>query len=637
MILACILLIAAIGGGVLLTFLYEGHSSLALRLCLGACTGMVLMATLGFLLSSFLGLTATSVALAAGFLFLPGLLLLRREYRQQIRDELVSRFPPANLRTAAPAILLYAGLALVLGLAFGQNMVQRQEGIYTGIDNNLGDLPFHLQVISSFVYGHNIPVEDPTYAGARFTYPILADFLTAMLVRSGASMTAAMWWQNMILVLALTGMLHYWTRALTRDRLAAMFAPLLVIFSGGLGWWLLMQDLRASDGGLFTLLGHLPHDYSIMPESIFRWGNSVTTLLVTQRSFLFGVSLTLCVLYQWWSAISETGEDEVKIPAGRRMFAAGICAGLLPLVHTHGFVVIFGAGICLTLLFRSLWRSWLVFLVVSMLVALPEIFWLAHGSAISTKSYLAWQMGWDRGNHNPLWFWFVNTGFFIPLLLAAIFWRKYGVSRQAALFYAPFALGFIIPNFLKLSPWIWDNIKFLFYWYAASAPLVASVLGRLWQQGSRRRWVAAGLLLTLTLSGGLDILRVMTQSSESLEFTQPGMQMANLANLLVPPRALVLHAPVWNSPVYLTGRRSLLGYSAWPWSRGLEVAGREADINRMYSGGPAAKPLLEKYQVEYVLIGPSERALSLNQTFWASCTKLAQIGEYQLYKPDCAR
>lgn len=638
MILACILLIAAVAGGVLLTFLYQGHSSIVLRLCLGACTGMVLMATIGFLLSLFLTLTASSIALAAGLLLLPGLLLLRREYRQQIRDELVSGFAPSGLREALPAILLYAGLALVLGLVFGQNMVQRPEGIDTGIDNNLGDLPFHLQVISSFVYGHNIPVEDPSYAGARFTYPILADFLTAMLVRSGASMAAAMWWQNMILVLALIGILHHWTCALTSDRLAAMFAPLLVIFSGGLGWWLLMQDLRASDGGLFTLLGHLPHDYSIMPDSIFRWGNSATTLLVTQRSFLFGVPLALCVLYQWWAVINEPdGKDGVNISAGRRMFAAGICAGLLPLVHSHGFVIIFGAGICLTLLFRPLWRAWLVFLVVAVLVALPEIFWLAHGSAISAKSYLAWQMGWDRANHNAVWFWFVNTGFFIPLLLAAIFWRKYGVSRQVALFYAPFALGFIIPNVLKLSPWIWDNIKFLFYWYVVSAPLVACVLARLWRQSPRRRWVAAGLLLTLTLSGGLDMLRVVTQSSESVEFTQQGMQMGNLINLLVPPRALVLHAPVWNSPVYLTGRRSLLGYSGWPWSRGLEIAQREADINRMYSGGPAAKPLLEKYQVEYVLIGPSERALSFNQTFWESCTKLAQIGEYQLYKPDCAR
>src|SRR5688572_31613449 len=34
-------------------------------------------------------------------------------------------------------------------------------------------------------------------------------------------------------------------------------------------------------------------------------------------------------------------------------------------------------------------------------------------------------------------------------------------------------------RFLRLSPWIWDNIKFLFYWYVASVPIVALVLARM--------------------------------------------------------------------------------------------------------------------------------------------------------------
>jgi uncharacterized membrane protein len=81
----------------------------------------------------------------------------------------------------------------------------------------------------------------------------------------------------------------------------------------------------------------------------------------------------------------------------------------------------------------------------------------------------------------------------------------------------------------------------------------------------------------------------------------------------------------------------VLGYSGWSWSRGLEISQREAEIRVMYSGGPAAKELFQKYQVGYVLLGPSEKSLGANENFWASCTKLAQIGQYQLYKPDCSR
>jgi len=37
-------------------------------------------------------------------------------------------------------------------------------------------------------------------------------------------------------------------------------------------------------------------------------------------------------------------------------------------------------------------------------------------------------------------------------------------------FFLPFTLCFIIPNVMKMAPWIWDNIKVLFYWWLASAP-----------------------------------------------------------------------------------------------------------------------------------------------------------------------
>lgn len=647
MFFACILLTIAIAGGTLLTFLYQEHSTITLRLCIGACTGLALMATLGFVSSTFLGLNAASIARSAGLLLLPVLLLLKAQYRIQLAQETRAALQQWRDSTFLWVTVLYVGVALVIGLALAQNMQEQPDGIYTGVQNNLGDLPFHLQVISNFVYGQNMPVEDPTYAGVRFTYPILADFLTAMLVRAGASLAAAMWLQNMALALAFIGLLHHWTRAFTGSRLAAVFAPLLVVFSGGLGWWFLMQDLRVSNGGLLHLLAHLPHDYTIVNDTIFRWGNSLTTLLLPQRSFLFGLPLAVSILYLWWTAIQasantkssstqpravqESQPDDPK----RRMLAAGICAGLLPLIHTHGFLVVLGAGACLALLFRSLGRVWLVFFVAALLIALPGVWWLSHGSAIQAGKFIGWQIGWDRDGYNVLWFWFVNTGFFIPLLLGAILLQKYSVPPRLVMFYAPFSLGFIIPNLLRLSPWIWDNIKFLFYWYVASVPLVAFVLARLWQHGSRRRWLAGGLLATLTFSGALDILRVITHATEFQEFTREGIQMASFINLEAPARARVLHAPVWNSPVFLTGRRSLLGYDGWIWSRGLETSQREADIHKMYSGGPDALALFQKYRVDYALVGPSEFALPTNQTFWTGCTRLAQIGAYQLYKTDC--
>src|SRR5947209_17284580 len=81
MLLAILLLIFAISGGTLLTFLFDRGTPRAARLCMGASIGLALMATIGFLLALVFGLGATTIILTALLLLLPWLLLLNGEYR----------------------------------------------------------------------------------------------------------------------------------------------------------------------------------------------------------------------------------------------------------------------------------------------------------------------------------------------------------------------------------------------------------------------------------------------------------------------------------------------------------------------------------------------------------------------------
>jgi len=670
MLAAILLLVIAISGGTLLTFLSDLSAPRAARLCMGAAIGCALMATLGFLLALVFGLGGLTLLLAAFLLLLPWLLLLQPERRTLV----VNTFrPPERSRGGVGYLVFYLAIALLLAMVFNRAVFERSDGIYTGVTNNLGDLPLHLQVINGFAQGHNIPPEDPTYAGVRFAYPFLVDFLAAMLVRAGAGAIFAMWLENMLLALAFVGVLHYWTLLLTRNRLAAVIAPLLVLFSGGLGWWLLFSD--GSLGDIFSTLGSLSHDYTIVPNSILRWGNSLTTLFVPQRSILFGLPLAITIFCQWWLALSQQEAsqaasatnptaapiDQKKIaPANvrkpkkksarklaaanlqsepptfylRRMLAAGLCAGLLPLIHAHTFLVVMAVAVCLTVLFRTAWRGWLAFFCVAIVVSAPEILWLAHTGGVNAGSYIGWQPGWDHGTHNVVWFWFVNTGLFIPLLIIALVWRRgaHKLPDRVLLFYAPFLFCFIVPNLIKVAPWVWDNIKVLFLWYVASAPLVAWLLARWWQQRSPLRWLAPAVLATLLLAGALDVLRVVSEASEYQEFDSHGIAAAQFISSQAAPRALVLHAPTYNSPVFLTGRRSLLGYPGWMWSRGLNYSSRNADIDRIYSGGPGADALLRQYGVDYVLLGPGELAsLRVNEQFWSQYTRLFQAGGYRVY------
>jgi len=338
------------------------------------------------------------------------------------------------------------------------------------------------------------------------------------------------------------------------------------------------------------------------------------------------------------------------------MIAAGIVAGLLPLVHAHSFVVVMAIGACLALLQRR-WREWIVFAAVASLIALPQMWWSTRGSAVSASTFFGWEFGWDHGNENPVWFWFKNTGLFIPAIVAALLWRgkKPLVSRRLLLFYLPFTLCFIVPNVLKLAPWIWDNVKVLFYWWLASAPLVALLVSRLWHYGSIRRGLSIALFVCISLAGALDVGVIVSRSEvykalyrqfldeSTIEqffvsgqyqvFDRNGLEFAELVKQQTRPRSLLVHAPVHNTPIFLTGRRSLMGYPGHIWTHGLEFREREAEIKRIYSGAPDAESLIKKYGIEYAVVGPLERmSMPVNEQFFSHFEKVGEIGDYRLYK-----
>jgi hypothetical protein len=495
------LILMATLSGSLVTYAYDEDAPVAARLCAGACVGLASFGLAVLLLATLWGLTALTIILALVFISLPAALILSRKVRARVRADLLTlRLSPSRpSRGAVAYAIFYALAAILLWAVFDRAMFERPDGIYTGVLNNFGDLPFHVSAITRFVYGGNFPPEDPTFAGAPFTYPFLSDLVAASLGVAGVSLSRAMLLENFVLALALVGLLHRMAMGLTGDPLASAITPPLVLLSGGLGWWLLLHDARETELGLIPLLGQLPHDYTIIPNTSWRWGNALTTLLVPQRGLLLGLPLAVIVITQWWQALSEA---EAPDAARRRMLAAGATAGLLPLAHAHSFAVVMAAAACLTLLLGRR-REWAAFFTVAILVALPQIWWVSYNSPVSAQSFFGWHFGWDKGGENFLWFWFKNTGLFIPLVVAAVAWRgeRRLVSRRLLLFYAPFALCFVLANLVKLAPWAWDNIKVLFYWYVVSVPIVALLLARLWRQGSLGRKLAIALWISLTQIG----------------------------------------------------------------------------------------------------------------------------------------
>ncbi|MGA9996058.1 MAG: hypothetical protein WBP93_11625, partial [Pyrinomonadaceae bacterium] len=428
MFFALLLTLIATAGGAVATYLYDEGASLLARVCAGVVIGLTLLGLFGFAISSFIGLNPVALALSALIAASPLLLLLKPEWKAIVRDDIEEARGDLREAVRRPGrqtliyVAFYAVVAVVLWFVFDRAMIEGENGISTGVLNNFGDLPFHLSVITSFAKGQNFVPEDPTFAGARFTYPFISDFIAAMFFKAGASLRDAMFLENFVLAIALIGLLHRYALELTRDRVAALLTPLIVLLSGGFGWWLIFKDAKEGERGIVATLWQPLHSYTIIPETTWRWGNALTTLLVPQRSLLLGLPLALIVFTQWWitirgeegkrgrgereegkgkkakgkSAKKKKGKSAASLsssvpsssflneaeresrssssplaffyssPAAKRLIAAGVVAGLLPLSHAHTFIVVMGVGAGIFLLFFLLrdlkeWRAWAAF------------------------------------------------------------------------------------------------------------------------------------------------------------------------------------------------------------------------------------------------------------------------------------
>ena len=669
MLISLAIIAAIAAGGFAFTYLFEDDEPFLWRVAAGIVIGSAVFGTASFVLALGMGLNIGSVVLALALTLSPIALILRGNRRKLFdhdRSKALHKLQGAGFSRGLPA-LYYVGFFLLFCLFFGQAMYETDQGIFTGGSHNLGDLPFHLGAILSFTDGANFPPMNPSWAGARFSYPFIADLLTACFMKLGAPLREAMLAQNVAWAFGLLVVLERFVFRLTSDRLASKIAPSLLFLSGGLGFIWFFGDLGAQSKGVVEVLSQLPKDYTIRDEAefVFRWGNAMTTLFLTQRSLLLGMPLTLVVLGVLWKIFSGTTERHnegktsgfdlaVLLPT----IVTGLLAGLLPLIHLHSLAVLFVVTGVLFFLKLDSWREWLSFGFGVCVVAIPQLLWSMSGSATESTKFFEWHFGWDSRNTNILWFWLKNTGIFIPLIAVGIFLIVSPQSRNDAkegkkeghkikvahdepthpvrsllLFYIPFVLLFVISNIAKLAPWEWDNIKVLIYWFVGSLPFVGYAISWFWRRSTALKAVATVCFVILVFTGSLDVLRTVTGAVKSRVFDSDAVKLTNRVKGMVPTHAMFLNAPTYNSAIVLTGRQSLMRYPGHLASHGIDYGQRENDVKMIYAGGPQAEELIRKYAIDYVLISPEERTtLRANEMFFTRFPVLAEVGQYKIYK-----
>lgn len=656
MILSLFIITLITLGGTILTYIYEKEDRLLVRLAAGNIIGSTFFGLVAFLLACGFGLSVTVILLSLGFALVPSTLLIKQNFRQSFAADLRKaggKLEGANLCKALN-FLYFVGFTILFYFFFERVMVETPDGIFTGGSNNLGDLPFHLGAIFSFTEGNNFPPENPSFAFAKFTYPFIVDLITACFVKLGAGVTGAFLAQNITLALSLIVLFERFTFKLTGSKLAGKLACLILLFSGGFGFIIFLRDYWHDGRGFFEFIWNLPKDYTILPKGI-RWGNSLTTLFMTQRGLLLGLPLTLIVLTKLWEIFSDSNNPAVReasekttSPLPNFIISSvfiGLLAGTLPLVHVHSLGALFIITAFLFFFRLDKWREWLAFGIAVAIIAVPELFWTLTGSASNVGKFIGWHFGWDSGDSNIIVFWAKNLGLFLPLLIPAIF---YFINRNETknenesfaarpfslvIFYLPFAFIFIIANLVKLAPWEWDNIKLLIYWFVGSIPFVAWLLAEMWKRKIFFKIAAVFSLFVLMFSGMLDVWRTVSKQVNYPVFSRDAVNIAEQIKQKTPQNALFLNAPAYNSAVVLSGRRSLMRYIGHLGSYGIDYESRYDEVKRIYEGTALAKSLLQKNQIEYVIISPEEPGwVKVNEEFFAKYPIIAESGQYRVYK-----
>jgi hypothetical protein len=255
------------------------------------------------------------------------------------------------------------------------------------------------------------------------------------------------------------------------------------------------------------------------------------------------------------------------------------------------------------------YRSWLVFGVCA---ALPSLILLSlFYSGTGSRGFLEWFPGWvtnrRTGRDIELWrFLWLNWGVFLPIAAVSIV--------RFRLFRDPLVVGgillFVLCFLVRFQPNTWDNTKLLTWAHLLLCIPVARYLADLWA----RRWavprsLAVVLLVFTTVSGFLEVWRVSrTEKVQVRMWSREEIELAEAFREISSPDSLVLCSDDHHHWVVgLGGRRVLLGYRGWLASYGIDYSDVERDVRNMLKGEPGAEELLERYGVDFVVIGRSER------------------------------
>ncbi len=433
---------------------------------------------------------------------------------------------------------------------------------------NLGDLALHMQLIQYCALGAPFWPESPILTSTPLVYPVGMDLLNAILLLLGAPLIPSLIW---------VGSIGAGLSALALWRWGGGFAVAAFLFAGG-----------ASE------FPHLATGHFDFLQEHTEWKNLFLSMWVTQRGLLYALPAGLALLYEWNREL-QPNKREVPI-----WLQAGIYI-TLPLFHVHTFL--FLTFVLVSGFFLSgdprIRKYILTFLLISAIPTTIAIWCVTGGFYGGTA--LRFLPGWMQDDH-PWKFWWDNFGI-LPILWLILFFIP-SVYRDPAsrclLFAASFT--FLCCCFFSITPWAWDNTKFMLWAYLAIIPL-------LWKYLLHPLfWPFRALLcMLLFFSGAISLFGGLKSPGYAL-ISLTELRDVEASLISTPPLSRFAAAPDYNHPIALAGHKRVVGYEGHLWSHGLPYLPVLENFNHLMNGESNWKSLARKLKVDFLFWGPREES-----------------------------
>jgi hypothetical protein len=466
--------------------------------------------------------------------------------------------------------------------------------LYDGVETKgagYGDLPFHLNIVSSFATGCNnvrrsiFDVQSAFFSRERLAYPFMTNFLTGALIATGrATLRAALFFPSTLMILSLLVGLYSLSFEFSQSHIASAISVVLFANLGGLGFLRLLNP-KHGYGDWVHDWGREQHEY---------WFHPLMHILVPQRASLW--SLPLCC----WTLLTLVHAAHAK---DWRLFAlAGVLTGFTPLVQIHSYVALAQWSICFWLVgARRQIAGWAVFAVVANVMALPQFVPYLGRLTTARDQFVRLNPIWRTPERAKMrWpattLWWRGLGVFWAMSLLGI--ALLG-KRQLAI-YVPSLVVYVVANCIRYQPWELDNTK-VFYaaWIPVALPVVANYLVALGR--CRPLGTLAALALGVCCCASSFIHTVDCFRSTSKIFEHKDAQFGLWVAENTDTKAIFLTSQ-WHSHPAATvaGRQLFMGYGGWVSSHGLDWWGRQQESDRL-AKSPGAVTDYNRYGIRYVI------------------------------------